>query len=281
MRKVQSSRHKGVVDQLQPHDQIAYLKDNPKIEGSSAHQRYQRYRSARTVAEAVRKGALPMDLRYDYDKGYLRIVDFQLEVAEWDIEALDPRWEPLGLDILLQRVPGLLDIAFPDSQPKFVRVLVKELQPSNVGVDLRWEGLAKLVARIPGLAKVQREQWATEAGPFATVPFGLVRVLLNWAATGWLRFPRNSAEVLSSVFRTWSRDDLADLALVSATNFTQPRPSRNRATSCRGVQSIGKSISVSRRSKRRTPDKFNFARTAQWLAQTRQPFSRSQGKRKR
>ena len=51
---------------------IKYAMGNPKVPGTAAHARYQRYCVAQTVAEAQQLGALPEDLRHDRNKGYLR-----------------------------------------------------------------------------------------------------------------------------------------------------------------------------------------------------------------
>lgn len=49
---------------------IAYKSENPKRSGSQAQQRYDKYKAAKTVGEAVRLGASRGDIQNDMDKGF-------------------------------------------------------------------------------------------------------------------------------------------------------------------------------------------------------------------
>eukprot|EP00931_Biecheleriopsis_adriatica_P104372 TRINITY_DN79056_c0_g1_i1.p1 TRINITY_DN79056_c0_g1~~TRINITY_DN79056_c0_g1_i1.p1 ORF type:complete len:303 (+),score=62.43 TRINITY_DN79056_c0_g1_i1:36-944(+) len=50
---------------------IRFKQDNPKRSGSAAHERYEKYKVATTVAEAVELGAWTGDLSHDQKQGYL------------------------------------------------------------------------------------------------------------------------------------------------------------------------------------------------------------------
>lgn len=45
---------------------------NPKKRGSEAYDRYEQYKWARTVGEALRRGAAKGDIKYDLEKGFAR-----------------------------------------------------------------------------------------------------------------------------------------------------------------------------------------------------------------
>ncbi len=47
--------------------------DNPKIEGTSAYNRYELYKKATTIKEAKKLGATAEDIRFDVGKGYIRV----------------------------------------------------------------------------------------------------------------------------------------------------------------------------------------------------------------
>lgn len=53
-------------------DRVKYEKSNPKKEGSASYARYQKYKRAKTVAEALRLGSTRVDLIFDSRKGFLR-----------------------------------------------------------------------------------------------------------------------------------------------------------------------------------------------------------------
>ena len=50
---------------------IQYMLPNPKVPGSSAHARYDKYCIATTLAEARALGALSKDIQFDRQKGYI------------------------------------------------------------------------------------------------------------------------------------------------------------------------------------------------------------------
>jgi len=52
---------------------LKYQESNPKRAGSKAHQRFEIYMKAKTVAEFLKLGGLKADLRYDADKGFVEI----------------------------------------------------------------------------------------------------------------------------------------------------------------------------------------------------------------
>mmetsp|Transcript_52721 Transcript_52721/g.83670 ORF Transcript_52721/g.83670 Transcript_52721/m.83670 type:complete len:282 (+) Transcript_52721:44-889(+) len=51
---------------------IIFEQDNPKRSGSAAHERYEKYKVARTIAEAIELGAWKGDFNNDQKQGYLK-----------------------------------------------------------------------------------------------------------------------------------------------------------------------------------------------------------------
>ena len=50
---------------------IKLMVENPKKVGSESHARYEKYKGAKTVEEFFALGGLPVDLRHDFQKGFL------------------------------------------------------------------------------------------------------------------------------------------------------------------------------------------------------------------
>ncbi|CAE8722142.1 unnamed protein product, partial [Polarella glacialis] len=64
--KVMKAKTKaGRGQKLVPAQKVTFARANPKLPGSEAYKRYQKYMQAKTVAEALTKGATSADLRYD------------------------------------------------------------------------------------------------------------------------------------------------------------------------------------------------------------------------
>lgn len=53
-------------------EDILFEQANPKREGSGAFERYEKYKRARSVSEALRLGAVKGDVAHDYKKGFLK-----------------------------------------------------------------------------------------------------------------------------------------------------------------------------------------------------------------
>lgn len=53
-------------------DEIVFQEANPKPKGSQAHDRYDKYKAARTVREALVRGATKDDIAYDLKRGFLK-----------------------------------------------------------------------------------------------------------------------------------------------------------------------------------------------------------------
>lgn len=56
---------------------IEYLQENPKRAGSSAYELYEKYKKSKTLGEAKQNGARSIDIKFDYDKGFLKISENQ------------------------------------------------------------------------------------------------------------------------------------------------------------------------------------------------------------
>ena len=66
---------------------ISFRQENPKSQNSKARERYEKYKSARTIRGAKQKGAKTQDILNDYEKGFLKIVP-QAKTIEKEIENL-------------------------------------------------------------------------------------------------------------------------------------------------------------------------------------------------
>jgi len=57
-----------------PNGEITFVQENPKRAGTKAHERYEKYKMAKTVEEAVRSGALRADVTNDMKMGFCKAV---------------------------------------------------------------------------------------------------------------------------------------------------------------------------------------------------------------
>jgi len=55
-------------------ERVTFVVKNPKREGTSSYDRYQKYKKAKTPREAMQLGANKGDLVYDHKKGHLKRV---------------------------------------------------------------------------------------------------------------------------------------------------------------------------------------------------------------
>ena len=53
---------------------VEYQMENPKIKGTKAYDLYERYKRSQTLAQAKKNGARIGDIKWDQEKGYLRIL---------------------------------------------------------------------------------------------------------------------------------------------------------------------------------------------------------------
>jgi hypothetical protein len=69
-------RHrKGERESYELQQRLTFQQSNPKQSGSKSYRRYEQYKRAKTVGEALEKGMLRADLRNDVGKGYARFLD--------------------------------------------------------------------------------------------------------------------------------------------------------------------------------------------------------------
>mmetsp|Transcript_155663 Transcript_155663/g.274970 ORF Transcript_155663/g.274970 Transcript_155663/m.274970 type:complete len:200 (+) Transcript_155663:113-712(+) len=54
---------------------IKYQSQNPKVRGGAAFERYEKYKHAKTVGEALSLGAAPGDIKHDVKRGFATIQD--------------------------------------------------------------------------------------------------------------------------------------------------------------------------------------------------------------
>ena len=63
---------RDIMSEITENTRITFTTDaNPKRKGSQAHSRFQKYMKAKTVAEYLKLGGTPADLRYDAAKGFI------------------------------------------------------------------------------------------------------------------------------------------------------------------------------------------------------------------
>lgn len=201
--KDRNSMHMGVVPQLVDADPVQYEQKNPKLAGSNAHARYEEYRRARTIGEAVELGASAIDLVFDYNKGFLRVVGLHTKPTDWDFEVHDiARCSAREL-----QAKTALD---SDGQSQgLVKVRIREMNAKHKGLDVPRKVLAQLAASVKSLRPIDEQRWAAEGSPTASVPLAALRVLLHWAATGQLRFEQHLRRHIRDALATWGKTDLA------------------------------------------------------------------------
>ena len=61
---------------------INFKKQNPKKEGTKAHEKYEKYKSATTIGKALELGATMRDLQNDFEKGF--VAKMKVAVAKID-----------------------------------------------------------------------------------------------------------------------------------------------------------------------------------------------------
>jgi len=62
----------GNVGPLKEDDRIEYSQDNPKKAGSDSYNRYEKYKKAQTVKEALELGAAKGDITHDFKRGFIK-----------------------------------------------------------------------------------------------------------------------------------------------------------------------------------------------------------------
>eukprot|EP00929_Paragymnodinium_shiwhaense_P103413 TRINITY_DN6689_c0_g1_i2.p1 TRINITY_DN6689_c0_g1~~TRINITY_DN6689_c0_g1_i2.p1 ORF type:complete len:468 (-),score=76.91 TRINITY_DN6689_c0_g1_i2:110-1513(-) len=204
--KEKFSMHRGVVPSLVDGDCIKYQKTNPKVPGTAAHKRYERYKFASTIADALRRGAENLDLAYDYNQGFYEVVSLVVEPKSWQIEVLDPD---------MRAAVGSSDKRGKKRKPlkkdTVVYVRVAELHEKHQGIPVSAAALEKLIERVPSFRRYTESHWADPKGPFSKVPLPLLRIALHWADSGRLRYDAQHAAAVWSMLKTWGQGQLASI----------------------------------------------------------------------
>lgn len=63
----------GAAELKDPKTRIDFTQSNPKRRGTAAFDRYEKYKKAKSVQEALEAGAIVGDLAHDFDKGFLKL----------------------------------------------------------------------------------------------------------------------------------------------------------------------------------------------------------------
>lgn len=74
---------------------IQYQQENPKKPGTGAHVKYDQYKQATTVQEAWDMGAVTRDLKYDWEKKFVKLADGALQVSDAAGADISPQAETL------------------------------------------------------------------------------------------------------------------------------------------------------------------------------------------
>lgn len=201
--KERNHMHLGVVPHLLDADRVSYKKENPKKHGCMAYKRYQKYSRAKTVGEAVKLGALAIDLVFDYNHGFMQVAGLHTRPAEWDFEIADYSGRPNSL-------PS--STAISAGHGKMVKLRVGEMTAMNKGIDVPRNDLAMLAARVGKLHRTPEARWATESSPTAQVPLAALRVLLHWARHGRLCCARGrQKQAVCDALKLWGENRMASL----------------------------------------------------------------------
>ena len=71
-----STQQKAFLKFAEDHDYpISYQKSNPKKQGTGSYKRYEVYKAARTLGQALDLGALPSDIIWDFERGYFVFIE--------------------------------------------------------------------------------------------------------------------------------------------------------------------------------------------------------------
>lgn len=192
-------KRKMISPRLYDTDRISYAL-NPKLVGSHSHKLYQRYCSAKTVAEAKRRGARGIDFAFDSNWGYLTVSHLSLEPQGSAEDTCDIRDKP---------APGGAPSKVAKGDSATVKVRVLEMSEGHKGLDVPRKALAKLAARCPVLRSVAEEKWATMEGPFVKNPLDVLRVLLRWANSGQLHYERRRTKAVYNALLKVCRSKVA------------------------------------------------------------------------
>jgi len=192
----EGSKRKMLCPHLLDEDSIEY-KPNPKQVGSHSHSLYEKYKVARTVAEARGLGARPIDFAFDSNWGYLTVTKLHTEPVsnECEVRAFG------GAGSRVAQVDK--------GEGDLLKVRVKEMSEGCKGLSISRRSLACLARRCPSLRKVEDKQWAATDGPLISVPLAAVRVLLHWAQTGRLSYARRRTKVVHDALKVCGLKDMA------------------------------------------------------------------------
>jgi len=182
-------RSKVVSPDLRDNDRIQY-KPNPKRPGSRAHELYECYQSAQTVADARKLGARPIDFAHDWTMGHLIVTCLSTEPTSTEFELRDPGAGRIGEAYS----PSALEGDLGDT----IMIRVLGMGVGHPGLALQRDALMRLSGCCPVLRDVAPGHWLEEGGPLATVQMDVLRVLLHWGDTGVLRFGRRNVHALST-----------------------------------------------------------------------------------
>jgi len=209
--KERFSMHRGVVPFLTDDDRLKYEAVNPKLRGSAAHKRYEKYKKATTLAQARKLGSMPIDFCYDYNQGFLRVASLQLSPASWDIEVRDAEMLKHASKSAGSASSAARKRKVSKDGSGVVPVRVAEMNTKHGGVAIPRAALAKLQNRVERLQGLPDEKWVADNGPFANVELAGLRVALHWAATGLLRYDGASIDVVHDMLAGWGEKHLARL----------------------------------------------------------------------
>lgn len=79
---------------------------NPKTKGSKSHPRYEKYMKAKNVGEAIRLGAYPVDLLWDFERGFYKVDENDPNIREEPLDLMRAQVEKVPLtktDFMLGR----------------------------------------------------------------------------------------------------------------------------------------------------------------------------------
>jgi hypothetical protein len=54
-------------------DAVSFVQENPKLDGTSAYTRYEQYKAAKSISEALILSAIHRDIANDWSKGFMYV----------------------------------------------------------------------------------------------------------------------------------------------------------------------------------------------------------------
>lgn len=193
----EGGKRKRIAPRFMDADLIRYRPENPKLWGCHAYKLYESYKRSKTLREAVRLGARPIDLAHDYNWGFLTVRRLSLNLP-WEVEIKErpPPAQRVGFK-WAQKPRKKEEEIFHKIDDSICRVRIKDMSLGHQGLTLPKKTLIPLARRVPQhFRKLELNDLTKEDGPLSSVPMVVLRSLLRWISTGSLRYLRKNTKAV-------------------------------------------------------------------------------------